>query len=191
MYLRTIYLLLVFTLFVRQSNAAPPADSVSIEGRWDITVDLDDKPAPSWLEVRKSGSHTLVGDWVGVSGSARPVAKITYNGSRLHFAIPPQWESGSGDLVVEGQVKGAGLEGTITFPDGKTATWKGVKAPSLKRSSAPVWGAPLRLFNGRDLTGWRAMGENQWIVKNGILTSPKSGANLATEAKFTDFKLAY
>ncbi|ETZ21993.1 hypothetical protein N824_24025 [Pedobacter sp. V48] len=33
------------------------------------------------------------------------------------------------------------------------------------------------------------MGENQWIVKDGVLTSPKSGANLISDQKFTDFKL--
>jgi hypothetical protein len=189
MYLRTICFLLLFALINRPAAASPLADSVSIEGRWDITVDLNGRPAPSWLEVRHSGSRSLVGEFVSLSGSARPIAKITYNGRQLRFAIPPQWESGSGDLVLEGEVRENALEGTITYPDGKTAAWKGVRAPLLRRSKPPVWGAPARLFNGRDLTGWRAIGENQWMVKNGILTSPKSGANLATEAKFIDFKL--
>ncbi|HVF97119.1 MAG TPA: DUF1080 domain-containing protein, partial [Flavisolibacter sp.] len=72
---------------------------------------------------------------------------------------------------------------------GKQYNWTAERAPSLKRQGPPVWGKPVPLFNGRDLTGWRAMGENQWQVKNGILTSPKSGANLATDAEFTDFKL--
>ena len=33
------------------------------------------------------------------------------------------------------------------------------------------------------------MGENQWVVENGVLRSPKSGSNLVSEQKFTDFKL--
>lgn len=33
------------------------------------------------------------------------------------------------------------------------------------------------------------MGENQWIVEDGVLKSPKSGANLVSEATFDDFKL--
>ncbi len=169
--------------------AGPFADSVSIEGRWDITIDVAGKPRPSWLQVRHSGNRTWVGEFVGISGSARPISQISYASGRIQFAIPPQWESGAGNLVLEGEVKGTGLAGTITFPDGKQYPWTAEKAPALKRDKATVWGQPIKLFNGRDLTGWHAMGENQWMVKDGILTSPKSGANLATEAKFTDFKL--
>lgn len=164
-------------------------DSVSLIGRWDITLDMDGKPAPSWLEVHRSGFSTLVGEWVGTGGSARPIAKINYSGGKLNFSIPPQWERGDNDLVIEGQVQGEGLTGTITFPDGKKYSWTGVRAPSLKRETAPVWGKPIRLLNGKDLTGWHAVGENQWVVENGILRSPKSGANLVTDEKFNDFKL--
>ncbi len=190
---RSILLCHFFLLFFVSVKGAPIPqnlfDSVSIEGRWDITLDMNGKPSPSWLEVRHSGFHTLVGDWVGVSGSARPISKVNYTGGKMRFSIPPQWESGQNDLVVEGQVKGDALEGTITFPDGKTYNWTGVRAPSLKRQKPPVWGAPIRLFNGRDLKGWHAMGENQWQAKDGILFSPKSGANLVTDDRFTDFKL--
>ena len=56
----------------------------------------------------------------------------------------------------------------------------------LLRVSAPVWGKPVKLFNGKDLAGWKAVGrENQWQVINGILTSPRSGANLITEQSST------
>ena len=42
----------------------------------------------------------------------------------------------------------------------------------------------------KDLTGWHASGEtNQWIVKDGVLTSPHSGSNLLTDQTFNDFKL--
>ena len=33
------------------------------------------------------------------------------------------------------------------------------------------------------------MGENQWVIENGVLRSPHSGANLITNQKFNDFKL--
>jgi len=169
--------------------AGTPADSVSIVGRWDITIDANGNPEPSWLEVRLSGHRTLVGDFVGTGGSARPVSQIHYAGGRLRFAIPPQWEGGNGNLVFEGEVQGDGLAGTITYPDGKQYTWTAERAPALKRDKTVVWGKPIRLFNGRSLTGWHAMGDNQWVVKNGVLVNPKSGSNLATDAKFTDFKL--
>jgi hypothetical protein len=53
----------------------------------------------------------------------------------------------------------------------------------------PSWGKPFKLFNGIDLKGWHASGENQWKAENGILRSPKSGSNLITDQTFTDFKL--
>ena len=77
----------------------------------------------------------------------------------------------------------------ITSCDGKKYSWTGVRAPSLVRATAPVWGNPINLFNGMNTDGWYAMGPNQWIAKNGILTSEKSGSNLVTKENFSDFKL--
>ncbi|ULT22697.1 hypothetical protein KUH03_25610 [Sphingobacterium sp. E70] len=37
-------------------------------GRWDIEVDVNGTPAPSWLEVKLSGYKTLVGHYVSTSG---------------------------------------------------------------------------------------------------------------------------
>jgi len=34
----------------------------------------------------------------------------------------------------------------------------GQRAPALNRESAPKWGKPIPLFNGKDLTGWRMAG---------------------------------
>ena len=161
----------------------------SIEGRWDITVYADGKEFPSWLEVRHSGSRMLVGDFVGITGSARPISRVNFNDGKISFSIPPQWEEETNDLSVEGTLSGDSLKGTMTTPAGKTYNWSAAKAPSLRRQKAAVWGTPVKLFNGKDLKGWQAMGENQWIAESGILRSPKSGANLVTEKKFTDFKL--
>ncbi|WP_300599481.1 DUF1080 domain-containing protein [Niabella sp.] len=166
------------------------ADAKDLIGRWDITVDVDGKPSPSWLEVKLSGTRTLVGYFVGITGSARPVAKVNFNNGKFSFTIPPQWEEGNQDFVIEGTLAGDGIEGTVVTSEGKKYNWKGVKAPLLKRTAAPVWGKPINLFNGKDLNGWRAVGAaNQWIVKNGVLTSPHSGANLISDEKFNDFKL--
>ena len=166
---------------------AEPGDLI---GRWDITIDENGKPAPAWLEVKLSGTRTLVGHFVGTTGSARPVAEIHFDKNKFSFSIPPQWESGDRDFVIEGEIGGAGIQGTMVTSEGKKYSWKGVKAPYLRRTSEPEWGEPADLFNGKDLTGWKAQGkDNQWEVRNGILTSPRSGANLISEQKFTDFKL--
>lgn len=158
-------------------------------GRWDITVDENGKAAPSWMEVKLSGTRTLVGSFVGTSGSARPVSEVHFTNGKFHFTIPPQWESGDGDFIIEGELSEGGIEGTIVTSEGNKHSFTGVKAPYLKRTSAPEWSAPIELFNGKDLSGWTPQGKNQWKVVNGVLTSEKSGANLISDQKFTDFKL--
>lgn len=66
---------------------------------------------------------------------------------------------------------------------GENLSWVGVRAPKLWREKEPVWDKPITLFNGKDLTGWETLGtkKNQWIVEDGALKSPKSGANIRTK----------
>ena len=163
--------------------------SPTIEGRWDITYQEEDKQKPSWLEITHSGLKTWVGYFVGDGGSARPISQIFVEGDKFHFSIPPQWDNTNTELKMEGTFSAEQLTGTISLPIGKTWPFVAVRAPSLRRDKLPVWGTPVRLFNGKDLTGWTALGVNQWIVENGVLRSPKSGANIRTEKTFTDFKL--
>ena len=161
-----------------------------ILGRWDLTVQGPKGSYPSWLEVTLSGSRTLVGRFVGGGGSARPISRVDFDNGSLHFAIPPQWEKETSDLVVDAVLAGDLLEGTLVTPAGERHRFTGRRAPALRRSAVPVWGKPVSLFNGTDLTGWTTFGgASQWAAKAGILDNAKSGANLVTTAKFTDFKL--
>ncbi|WP_134088854.1 DUF1080 domain-containing protein [Olivibacter sp. XZL3] len=187
-------LLAIAEPFCAQAQVAPIHSNAvqggELIGRWDITVDENGKPAPSWLEVELSGFKTLVGRFVGTGGSARPVAKINFENGKFSFSIPPQWEREERDLVLEGTISGDRIKGSITTSAGIKQSFTGVKAPYLVRTSAPKWDKPIELFNGKDLTGWKALGnENQWLVKDGVLTSPHSGANLVSEKEFNDFKL--
>ena len=160
-------------------------------GHWDLTVTgANSRTYPSWMEVKLSGNRSLVGAFVSSGGSARPVSKVEYSTAGFRFAIPPQWEQGTGDLVVEGTYADNKVSGTITEPNGTKANFTGVRAPTLERAAAPSWGAPINIFNGRDLSGWKPSSANSaWSVVNGILTNAKNGANLITERTFTDFKL--
>jgi len=192
--LRHLFLLLTVIL-PGTSNTNPPASLRTAEpdarmlGRWDITIATPDGAKPSWLEVERSGRDAVVGRFVGVVGSARPVSKIVADADSLTFSIPHQWEAGDGDLSVRGKVQGKGLTGSMTFPDGKTYTWTAVRAPRLYHST-PQWGAPVKLLHANDLGGWHASGPtNQWKVVNGVLSSPRSGTNLVTDRTFGDFKL--
>lgn len=165
-------------------------DPGQLIGRWNLTVDDNGKAAPAWLEVRKSGLSRFVGSFVGVHGSARPVSEVQFDDGQFRFSIPPQWEGGELDLTLLGKLTVDGISGTLITPDGQTQSWTGVRAPTLNRNSEPVWGAAIELFNGQNLDGWYADAENQWTVRDGILTNPKAGANLISEQKFEDFKLS-
>ena len=169
---------------------ASAARDVRLIGRWDITITTPTGSAPSWLEIDSSGREALVGRITGIVGSARPITEIITAGDSLRFAVPRQWENGNGELRVVGRLQGDHLVGRMTFPDNSTLNWRGVRAPLLVRAHAPAWAAPITLLDQNDLNGWLAMGSpNQWVVHNGVLTSPKSGANLRTSRTFGDFKL--
>jgi len=181
-----ISLLVAFSLVSTYAQERVP---FPIEGRWDIVMSKGGKEIPSWLEVRHSGNHTLVGRFVYAFGSARPVSEVKFKDGKFSFAIPPQWEQGNTNMEFEGTVKGDSLKGTMIYTDGKSYTWVASRAPALIHNMNPSWGKSVTLFNGTDLAGWHAMGTNQWIIESGVLKSPKSGANLVTDNTFMDFKL--
>ncbi len=185
---RSALILILWAVTALSADAA--TDTLTdVIGRWDITVHTPGREMPSWLEIQLSGYKTLVGRFVGGGGSARPISKVNYMNGKISFAIPPQWDREDKDLIVEGSLQGDSLSGTMVMPGGKEHAWVGHKAPSLQRRGDPAWGATVDLFNGKDLNGWHAMGTNQWVAEGGVLRSPHSGANIVTDAKFTDFKL--
>lgn len=160
-----------------------------IEGRWDMVISQEGEELPSWLEIRHSGSRTLVGRFVYAMGSARPISEVKMKDGKFSFAIPPQWEDGNTYMEFEGSMNGDVLKGTMLYTNGQTYNWVATRAPQLEYTKNPKWGKPIKLFNGKDLSGWQAMGENQWIAESGVLKSPKSGSNLVSDQKFNDFKL--
>ena len=171
--------------------AQSPSPSDALLGRWDLVLQGTNQTSPSWLEVERSGTATLVGQFVGSGGSARPIAKIEFTNGTFRFAIPPQWESNPNDIKFEGRLEGDRITGSTTMGDGQKVTWSGTRAPSLRRTGKPIWGQPITLFNGKSLDGWQPVGrrENKWSAVGGILQNANSGANLVTVQKFDDFKL--
>lgn len=177
------------SFFTLLSTLLHAQETNPLEGRWDMVVQQEGRELPSWLEIRHSGSHTLVGRFVYAFGSARPIAEVIVKDGKFNFVIPPQWEQGDSYMKFEGQLNGQQLTGTMVYTNGNTYKWTATRAPALTYKENPVWGVPIPLFNGKDLTGWHATGDNQWVVESGVLKSPKSGANLISDASFTDFKL--
>jgi len=58
---------------------------------------------------------------------------------------------------------------------------------------SPTKAGFLRLFNGRDLTGWKATGGAKWVVENGTIVGTQGDNNapgdLLTEKVYKDFLL--
>lgn len=167
-----------------------PEEAKDLIGRWDLTVDKEGVQVPSWIEIKLSGFNTLVGYYVGDSGSARPISHIKLNDGKFSFSVPPQWEGGEGDITVDGQLDSDGLKGTVTSNKGNVFKYTGVKAPYMVRKATPTWGETIELFNGKDLEGWTPSSDNnKWVVKDGILTNEEAAANLISDQQFEDFKL--
>lgn len=162
-----------------------------IIGKWDLEVIKGDRILPSWLEVKLSGNRTLVGYFVAESGSARPISEVFFHEGTVDFSIPPQWD-GFNAMHFSALVSKGVLEGTILNSEGKAMSFTGVRAPKLIRSQEVKWSKPRSLFDGTTLNQWKPLEserQNQWEAQDGLLVNPRSGVNLITEEKFTDFKL--
>ena len=91
-------------IFIAYTSKSQDIKSADLEGRWDIVISKDGKDLPSWLEVRHSGGHTLVGRFVYVDGSARPISEVKVSGGKFSFSIPPQWEKETNYIDFQGAV---------------------------------------------------------------------------------------
>ena len=178
------FFLLTFSFTTLKAQEGHP-----LEGKWNLTIDQEGEKLPSWLEIRHSGTNTLIGRFTYAFGSARPVAEIEKHGDLFSFEIPPQWEPGAANMEFEGKIVGEGLAGTMIYVDGKTYNWTATKSPKLPYYSNAKKGKTISLFNGKNLNGWEMKPNNQWAVKDGLLTSEKPGVNLISEEKFKDFQL--
>ena len=175
----------------KSSGAAVSATAKEFLGRWDLTLKAADRDYPSWLALREENGQ-LKAEMVGRWGNARPLPSADLSNGHLKFVSPKDEEGSQHDLVFEGTLTGSTLSGTLVGPDDKTWTWTGRRAPWLKRTGTPTWGAPVTLFNGKDLTGWheqKAGAAPAWKVENGNLVSPGNGPEIISNTKFEDFKL--
>lgn len=184
------YALLPTRASALSSSAASDPSEAAFLGRWDLTVKAADKEYPSWLEIEQKDGK-LSAQFVGRWGNARLLPKIEINGTHVTFVSPKEEENSKEDMVYQGKLTGKTLSGTTNGADGTTWKWIGVRAPALIKATAPQWGAPVHLFNGKNLTGWHLdkPGLPSWTVKDGSLVSPGNGPELISDAKFQDFKL--
>lgn len=183
-------LLLLLPLCVQEISAQSLSESRAI-GRWDLEVQYGEAWVPSWLEVDLSGNKALVGHFVGPGGSARPISEVHDRDGLISFSIPPQW-SGSHYLHLTGTINEDRMEGHILDHMGHSRAFRGQRAPALLYPAPEKWSEARSLLKPNSLEGWTVQAgsaDNQWFVKDGVLTSPASGANLMTEETFMDFRL--
>ncbi|MGH8252399.1 MAG: 3-keto-disaccharide hydrolase [Steroidobacteraceae bacterium] len=170
--------------------AAAPGESAYL-GRWDLTLHAPGREFPSWLELTNTDGRLrarLTSRW----GHPRELPQVSLTDGHLRFVSPKEEEDRKDDMVFEGQLVGDTLDGVTSGQDGTPWTWSGVRAPTLARATAPRWGKPRRLFNGKDLSGWHSAdppAKLQWTVVDGALESPGHGPELVSDEKFEDFKL--
>jgi len=156
----TFVLMLSMPVYSEQKNSADTTGSVqSFLERWDLTLKTPLREYPSWLEITQEGGQ-LTARMVSRWGHTRPLPKIELSNGRITFVSPKEEEDRKDDMVFEGRLSGKTLVGTTTGPDGTPWQWTGERAPSLKGTSAPKWGKPIQLFNGKDLSGWKMSDPN-------------------------------
>ncbi|MEM6472040.1 MAG: DUF1080 domain-containing protein [Planctomycetota bacterium] len=173
-------------------------------GDWSIQFD---SKTPAWMSVQRLGDSPEVAFRLYV-GSSGPHKEVQMIGDRLHFTLRQNKKASDTKRINVGVVGGK-LDGvmTVTSEDGivRQDRFTGKRIPPLPAVppdlSKTRFGHPISLFNGKDLSGWRAHEPDKvmgWGVKDGLLvnTTPKTDfsatgayANLRTEDVFEDFWL--
>jgi hypothetical protein len=179
-------LIACFALAAASVAAAQP----EILGRWDLTVGNAPNTYPSWFEITSKDGQ-LAGRFVGKVGSARPIKQIDFANGTLKFSLPPQYERIKKDISFTGTFAGGQFKGTTDGEDG-VLPWVAVRAPALAKRKSPKWGAPITVFNGKDMSGWKLKIPslpNGWKVVDGVMQNTMPSSDIVSEKQFMDFKL--
>ncbi|MFK7821943.1 MAG: DUF1080 domain-containing protein [Planctomycetaceae bacterium] len=183
---------------------ASPIQADDFVGDWSLQTKSG---TPAWMSVRNVDGKPTVRLRLHV-GPDGPHKDVQLSDGRLRFTLR-QNRRATDVKTVDVGVRDGRLQGAIisTTKDGSVSkdVFSAEKIPPMP-SSAPNlekarFGRPIRLFNGKDLTGWRPHESdkiNGWSVKDGVLVNetPKTDfsatgayANLRTDAVFEDFWL--
>jgi hypothetical protein len=177
------------------------AQNKAFLGRWDLTfTPADGKAFPGWIEITEKDGK-LEGRQQPRGGAWRPLVAAKVENAHLIATVSP---AGRGPEVTwDFTVAGDKIAGVEKRGEAAGSSISGMRAPGLKKPMPKSWGAPIELFNGKDLTGWEPIGNvqnNKWVARNGELVNdnppPAEGqprgpgaANIKTTGKYQDFKL--
>lgn len=207
--MKKIILCALFALAVATVCPSAHADNLYI-GHWALTLP---NGSAGWLGVtEEDGELEAAILWGG--GSVKPVTSVTVDNDRLTITRVQVQRNGpdKGKQITEtitATRSGDNLE-LVTVkarPDGSEfaqADFVGKRLPPVPSQpdlSKVKFGEPVALFNGKDLSGWKAMSPNAkmgWSIKDGVLTNRTHDANgksigpctnIRTEQEFEDFNL--
>lgn len=185
------------------ASFAQAADNAFV-GRWALTIPGG---GAGWLGVEeKDGGMTSSLLWGG--GSVLPTASTKIEGDAL--IVVRETKNKEGKVTTDtltAKVTGDALSLTTVKRNdagkeiGQPAEFAGKRIADLplRPDLAKVtFGEPIKLFNGKDLAGWRLIkpeADNGWSVADGVLQNrvvkekDKHFGNLRTDAEFEDFNL--
>jgi hypothetical protein len=221
LFLSSVMVAFMMTSCKPQTATQPAAVKTNISefvGQWTIDVEGG---GVSWLEVTQQNNY-LDGKLLWVGGSVLPVSSVflakdhVLMVQRENRTVVREKDANNNPLktsvftiwleVVKNSDK---IEGIFLNPknDGTgvdTAKFVGTKLPPPPAApdlSKVKFGDPIKLFNGKDLSGWKLVNEkntNGWTVKDGVLSNNPvqtegqphiAYGNLRTEKEFEDFNL--
>ena len=191
----------LFGLLLLAVSPAFSADS-SFNGRWDITTVGEGRPRAWWVELTGVGTPDASGKFVSAyAGDMNIIDKISVENGDLVFVIIPKGggakaKAQPASRIYRAQLVNGKLEGTVAV-EGQTRPplkWKAVRAPVINEKDDGTWkeGQPIALFNGKDLTGWKALNpsvEMKWSVKDGVLRNDPPTTDIVSERSFWNYKL--
>jgi hypothetical protein len=144
---------------------------------------------PSWVELTESG-----GRFVGEVGSSRPIRHVEYDGDRVKWSLPKQYEGRKDDteLQFEAELVSGLLSGRFLNSELQWVPFAGRRAPDWATYPLePNFGEPVELVND-SLDGWRVRWperESFWVAHIDGLENRGVGSDLVSAAQFKDFKL--
>lgn len=174
-------------------------------GRWALTLP---NGAAGWLGVQQDADGALSAAILWGGGSVVPVAETKVDGTALKVVRKHRRKHEGRDVIFVETITATRLGDELSLTtvtqnhEGKEVgkgDFVGQKIPDLPPRpdlSKVKFGSPVKLLNGKDLSGWRSLNPNApnfWRVEDGILMNRieagKHGANIRTEAEFEDFNL--
>lgn len=183
------------------SVAAAAAQTPTLLGAWDITLQTPHGGRPSWISITNTDGTSGV-LMVGLAGHATPARAVLLHGHAVEFIASKDDFYFPADMLFRGTLTHGQLHGTATDAAGDHWRWTAVRSPTFTSyDSAPRWGSPAPLFNGENLNGWRlrdstgkaeATGGTRlgdWTVAGGILSKRGHGSDLVSTGVFRDFRL--